>query len=140
MQHRQELLDEKKRRTHIHGKQGVEVLHARLFYCRGLGYTGVGNQDVQALANDFTGVGSEPVRPVRGGKVRLHSIRPPTGLADTQNNPLGLGFAAAVMHENPCARSRQSDGGGAPYHTRGASDERRFSNQSDLSFRPGNAR
>ena len=140
MQHREELLDEKKWRAHVDGKQLVEVLHGRLLEGRGLGYPGIGDQDIQALSNSFTSLRSESVRSILGCEVRLHSVRLATGLADARHNRLGLRFAAAIVHERPGAPGRQGDGGGTSYSTRRAGNERRFSNQNDISFRQRNGR
>ena len=135
MQHRQELLYEKERRAHVDGKQLVEVLDGRLFDARGPGYAGIGDQDIEARADDFTSLGSESVRSVRGAQIRLHDIRLATALADARHNRLCLRLAAAVVHECPGARNAQGDGSGTPYSARGAGNERRFSNQSDISYR-----
>ena len=138
MQHGKELLYEKKRRAHIDGKHLVEVLRGRLLDGRSLGYTGIGDEDIQALTKSCTSLCSELVRSVRGGKVRLHSLSPTTGLADASHNRIGLRFAAAVVYECPGACGRQSDGGGTPYPTRRAGNERRFSDQSYIRVRRRN--
>jgi len=94
----------KKRRPDVDGEQVVEVFHRGVLDRCSFGHSCIGDQDVQAIADDFADLLGKLVRAVRGGQVGADSIGAATGLADFSDDGLGFRSAAAVVNREPAPR------------------------------------
>jgi hypothetical protein len=65
VQDRQELLDEEKRRSHVDREQAVEILDRRVLDRGRFRHAGVGDKDIEAVADDLPRPFRQLVRPVR---------------------------------------------------------------------------
>ena len=121
---RQQLLDQEVGGTHVDGELRVEVLDRRLFDRGRRGDAGIGDQDVQTVADDLPHLGGEPVRPPGLGQVGPDGFGPPARGLDLVHDRARLGGVAAIMDEHLRASRGERQGGGTADAARGAGDER----------------
>ncbi len=120
---RQQLLDEEERRADIDREEPVEILDRGLLDGRRLRDSGIGDEDVQPVADHGADLFGELVRPVRRGKIGGDGVSASAGLADLGDDGFGLLHAAAVVDQNLRAHSGEGQRAGAADPTRGAGDE-----------------
>jgi hypothetical protein len=109
---RQQLLNEE-RRADVDGEEPVEILDRGLLDGCRLGDSGIGDEDVQPVANYRVDLLGELVCPVRRGKISGDSISTTAGLADLGDDRFGLFRAAAAVDENLRAHSGESQRAGS---------------------------
>ncbi len=107
------MLYEEERRAYVDGKQRVEIADSRLFDGRGFENTGIGNKNVEPIANDTKNLPRELVRSVRTSQIGGDSVGTPAALANLRNNVVSLFDAAAVMDKNLSPRPREGKRGDA---------------------------
>ena len=90
VQDRQELLDEEERRPHVDGEEPVEILDRRVLDGRRFRHAGVGDQDVEAVADDLARLLGELVWPVGRREVDADSVGAAAALANLRDDPLRL--------------------------------------------------
>ena len=128
MQDRQELLDEEERRSHVDGEQSVEILDRRVLDRRGFRHAGVGDKDIEAVADDLARPLCQLVWPVGRREIDADRVGAAAALANLRDDPLGFLGAAAEVNQNLGAGLRRAcQRAGAPDPARGAGDESRFS-------------
>ncbi len=97
---RQQLLHEKVRGADVHGEQVVEVLDCRVLDRRRLADAGVGDEDVEAPADDRPHLASQFMRAVRLAQVRRDLLGAAARFADLGDDRGRLLFAAAVVNQD----------------------------------------
>jgi hypothetical protein len=117
------LLDEEERRAHVDGEQPIEILDRRVLDGRGFRHPGVGDQDIEAVADDLARPLRQPVRPVGRREVDADRVRAAAALANLRDDPLGFLGAAAEVNQNLGARLSELERARAPQPARGAGDE-----------------
>ena len=122
-QNRQQLLHEEERRPDVDGEQLVELLDGGVFDRRRSRGAGVGDEDVEPVADDLANLGCQAMRRIRGREVGPDSIGLAVGGADQPHDLLGLGGGAAVMNDHPGALLGELERGGTAHAARGAGDE-----------------
>jgi hypothetical protein len=92
-QHRQQLLHQKERRADVHGEEVVEILDLGVLDARRLRDAGVGDEDVEAVADDGADPLGQKVRTVRLPQVGTDLLGAAAGLADFGDDGVGLFLA-----------------------------------------------
>src|SRR5882672_9149096 len=105
----------------------VEVLERGVLDAGRLGDAGVGDQDVEAVADDGADLPGQGVRTFGLAQVGTDLFGLAAGLADHGNDGVRLLLAAAVMHQHPGAGCGERQRARAANAARGAGDQGRFS-------------
>ncbi len=86
--------------AHIDGEQRVELVDRQILDRRGLRDAGIGDQYVEAVADDATNLRRQLVRPVGRREIGAQRLRAAAGGADLLDDGFGLRGGLAVMHEH----------------------------------------
>jgi len=92
---RKQLLHQKEWRADIDREQRVEIRNRGVFDGRGLGDPGIGDQNVEPLADNTAGLFGELVRAVRRGEIGSDRLGAAARQADFGNDAVGFLGAAA---------------------------------------------
>ena len=128
-QGRQQLLHQEERRADVDGEEVVEVLDRGVLDARRLRDAGIGDQDVEPVADDGADPFGQQVRTIRLPQVGADLLGAAAGLADFGDDGVGLLLAVAVVDQHLGAGLGQGEGGGAADAARGAGDESGFSRE-----------
>src|SRR5258708_31843284 len=99
------MLDKEERRGDVDREEPVEILDGGLLDGRRLRGSGIGDKDVQPVADHGADLLGELVCPVRSGKIIGNGASTSTALADLGDAGFGLFHAAAVVDQNVSAHS-----------------------------------
>jgi hypothetical protein len=124
------LLHQEERRAHIDGELTVEVFDRRLFNGRRLRDPGVGDEDVETVADDGTDLPGERLGAIRRGEIGAYRLGPLAHFTDFLDDRFGLVLAATVMDKHLRSGPCQRQCGGAPDAARSAGDQSRFARKS----------
>ena len=108
-------------------KSSVEILDRRVLDRRCLRDAGVGDKDIEPIADDVARPLRQLVRPVRRREIGADGVGAAAGLANLRDDGFGFLRAAAVMDENLRAGLGERQRAGAADAARGAGDESGFS-------------
>jgi hypothetical protein len=123
----QQLLHQEEWCPDIDGKEIVEILDLHVLDLRRLRDAGVGDQDVEPIADDGADLLGQSVRAVRLSKVGADLVSFAAGLADLGNDGVGFLLTAAEVDQHLRAFLRQSQGAGPADAARSAGNESGFS-------------
>jgi hypothetical protein len=139
VQDRQQLLHQKEWRADIDREQAIEILDRGLLDHGRLGHAGIGDEDIEAVADDGADLPRQSVRAVACRKIGSDSIGAAAGLADFGDDGLRLLRSLAVMHEHLRAQFCQRQRAGTADAARGAGDEGGFSIEASHDYSPCSA-
>ena len=91
-----QLLHQEIRRADIDRKELIEILDRDFLDGRSFRDSGIGDKDVQAIADDAARLPGKLTGAVRGGEVYRYGIRAATGFAYLRDNAVGFIRAAAI--------------------------------------------
>src|SRR5262249_10540903 len=126
----------KERRADIDGKETVEILDRVVLDHCGLRGTGIGDEDIQSVANNGANLLGKFMRPVGRGQIGADGIGPAARIANFLYYGGGFAGIAAIMNEHLRTGSRQGQRSGPTDATRCACDECRLSRQTDHDLSP----
>src|SRR5882672_777262 len=87
--------------------------------------SGIGNEDIQAVADHGTNLFGQLVRTVRRGQIGGNGVGAAAGLANFGDDGFGLFHAAAVMDQHLRAGLGEGQRAGAANAARGAGEDRK---------------
>ena len=94
------MLHQEERRADVHGEEAVEVLDRGVLDARRLRDAGVGDQDVEPVADNGADPLGQNVRAVRLPQVGADLLGAAAGLADFGDDGVGLLLAVAVVDQH----------------------------------------
>jgi hypothetical protein len=112
---REELLHEKEGRPDIDCEELVEIFDGRFLDGCCSRDPCIGDQNVEAIADDAAGLLGKLVRAVSGGEICRYGVRTTTRLLYVSDNTIGFIRAAAVMDENLGAGRSERECAGAAH-------------------------